>query len=200
MNRFTTLATIMLLACFTSAALGQKLKVTEGDLAVLKGQKAINTQFTYDNMSVGKFPKEEDYIKSKTEDYNKKEPGRGDTWAKGWVSDRVGRFEPQFNELFTKASGLQSGTQKDAKYTLIFHTTSTEPGFNVGVWRKNASIDGEAIIVETADPSKVVARITVENAPGRVFMGNDYDTGERIQEAYAMAGRSIGRLIAKKVN
>lgn len=191
-----------MLACITCAStvFGQKLKVTEGDLSILKGQKAINTQFTYDNMSVGKFPKEEDYVQSKTADYNKKEAGRGDTWAKSWVGDRVGRFEPQFNELLTKASGLQSGTQKDAKYTLIFHTSSTEPGFNVGVWRKNASIDGEATIVETANPSKVIVRITVQNAPGRTFMGNDYDTGVRIQEAYAITGRGIGRLIDKAIN
>lgn len=84
-----------------------------------------------------------------------------------------------------------------AKYTLIYKTTFTEPGFNVGVMRKNATIDGEAWIVETADKNKVIAKIAVTKAPGRMFGGFDFDTGERISEAYAMAGRALARLIVK---
>lgn len=201
MYRVPKIAMLMLAGMlFTMAAFSQKVKVTEGDLSVLKGEKVINTQFTYDDMSVGKFPKEADYVKQKTDDLNKKTPGRGDTWAKSWVADREGRFEPKFNELLSKASGMEAGTHKDAKYTLIFHTTSTEPGFNVGVVRKSASVDGEAVLVETANPSKVIARIKVDNAPGNAFWGNDWDTGERLQESYATAGRGIGRVIDKQVN
>lgn len=50
----------------------------------------------------------------------------------------------------------------DAKYTLIFHTTSTEPGYNIYVSKKNAEIDADATIVLTADRSKKVATITVK--------------------------------------
>jgi hypothetical protein len=34
-------------------------------------------------------------------------------------------------------------------------------------------------------------------APGRMFGGFDFDTGERISEAYAMAGRALARIIVK---
>lgn len=200
MKLFSKLAVLLLAVTMSLHASAQKVKLVQGDLSVLKGQTAINTKFTYDNMSVGKYPKEADYVKAKTEEYNNKEAGKGDSWAKSWSGDREGRFEPQFTELFTKASGIASGTHRDAKYTLIFNTTSTEPGFNVGVWRKNAYIDGEAQIVETANPSNVIAKISVENAPGRLVFGYDFDTGVRIQEAYATAGRGIGRLIDKKIN
>ena len=61
-----------------------------------------------------------------------------------------------------------------------------------------AEIDGEALIVETANPSNVIARISVLNCPGRTFGGNDYDTGERIQEAYAVAGKGLGKFIKDK--
>ena len=84
---------------------------------------------------------------------------------------------------------------KNAKYTLIFNTLRTEPGYNVVISRKDASIDGEANIVETANPSNVIATISVKNAPGRIFGGYDYDTGVRLQEAYATAGKKLGKFI-----
>src|SRR5215207_9669105 len=117
----------------------QRIKLVEGDLSALKNEQKINTEFTYDNMKVGKYPKEADYIADKTASLNKKEPGRGDTWAKAWVSDRKDRFEPKFNELFEKSSGMS--VSKDAKYTLIFKTITTEPGYNIAISRKNAEIN-----------------------------------------------------------
>lgn len=190
------IASVLLLATLaTSVAHAQRVKLTDGKLDFLKGENSINVEFTYDNMSVGKFSKEEDYITSKKEEYNKKEPGRGDSWSKNWVSDREARYEPRFNELFQKYG--EFGIKKDAKYTLIFHTTFTEPGYNVGVWKKNAEINAEIIIVETANRGNVLAKITVQNAPGRSFWGNDYDTGERLAEAYATAGKAVGKFIKR---
>ena len=183
-------ATVVALAANVQA---QRIKVTEGSLDVLKNEKEVNIEYAYDNMKVGKFDNEADYVKSRTAELNKKEAGRGDTWAKAWVADRKSRFEPKFDELFAKTTAMMIGTK--AKYTIIFNTTFTEPGFNVGVMKKNAYIDGEVTIVETADKSKVVAKATIDNAPGRSFWGNDFDTGERISEAYAMAGKALGKKV-----
>lgn len=173
----------------------QRIKTVDGDFSVLQDQQKINTEFTYDNMKVGKYDKEADYVADKTASLNKKEPGRGDTWAKAWVTDRNERFEPKFNELFEKSSGLS--TSKDAKYTLIFKTISTEPGFNIGITRKNAEINAEVLLVETANKDKVVAKATVQKAVGRTFGGYDFDTGERISEAYADAGKALGKYVKK---
>ncbi|WP_341839235.1 hypothetical protein [Chitinophaga caseinilytica] len=173
-----------------ATAHAQRIRVTEGSLDVLKNEKDINIEFTYDNMKVGKFDKEADYVASRVKDLNKKEPGRGDTWAKAWVDDRKARFEPKFEELFTQVTDLKF-TNK-AKYTLIFNTSFTEPGFNVGVMRKNAYISGEFTLMESG---KVVAKGTLEKSPGRTFWDNDFDTGERISEAYEMAGKALGRYI-----
>ena len=57
----------------------QRIKLIEGDLSPLKGTTALNTEFTYDNLKVGDFKNEDDYIQKKKDDYNKKEAGRGDT-------------------------------------------------------------------------------------------------------------------------
>jgi hypothetical protein len=176
----------------------QKIKTIEGDLDVLKNDSSINIEFTYDNMSVGKFDKEADYIAKKKADYNAKEAGRGDTWEKAWVADRTAKFEPHFIELFTKSSNMS--VNKNAKYTLIFKTTSIEPGYNIagGMMiggRKNAEIDGEVWIVETANKSKKIAVIDVKNAPGRTYSGFDFATGDRILECYAVAGKKLGKFI-----
>jgi hypothetical protein len=189
----------LLMALISVSASAQKIKLLEGDLSPLSGETTIGAKFTYDNMAVGKFDKEADYIAKKTEDYNKKEPGRGDTWAKNWVGDRERTYEPKFVELFEKESGLTMSRKKPAKYTLIFKTTFTEPGYHTGLTfgDKNALINGEVWIVETAT-EKVVAKISVEKVPGRTFGGFDYDTGVRIAECYADAGKYVGKFIKKK--
>ena len=193
MKKINKFALIFLLSFFALNAHAQKFKTTQGDIAVLKSETAINVEFTYDNMSVGKYDKESEYIEKKTAEYNSKEPGRGDSWAKNWVSDRKRVFEPKFLELFEKNTGMTN--KADAKYTMIFHTTSTEPGFNIYVTRKNAEIDATVTIVETADRTKIIAVIEVKNAPGRTFSGYDYATGDRISECYAVAGKKLGKYI-----
>jgi hypothetical protein len=176
----------------------QKIKLIEGDVSVLKGQKAVSTEFAYDNMAVGKFPKEADYIAKKKAEYDEKEPGKGDQWAATWVSDRKDRFEPQFRELFSKYAEM-STVGDDAPYVLIFKTVKTEPGWNIGISRSPAFIDGEAWIVDSKDRNKVLAKLTVTKSPGRDAMGFDYETGARLQEAYAKAGKELGAYIKGKL-
>jgi hypothetical protein len=187
----------LMLVCLVIVGYGQKIKLLEGDLAPLKGQTSVKTEFQYE-MSVGKFDKEEDYIAKKKSELNEKEAGRGDTWDQSWVSDRQDRFEPQFRELFSKYSDI-STVGDNADYTLIFKTVKTEPGFNVGIASKPAFIDGEAWIVESKNPSNVVAKISVVKAPGRDVMGFDYETGARLQEAYAKAGKELGAFLKKNI-
>src|ERR1700743_789912 len=85
-----------------NTSFGQKVRVIDGNLNALKGVKKMNLQFDYSKMGVGKFATEEEYLSKKKDDYNKKESGKGDEWAKSWVADRKNRFEPQFKELFAK--------------------------------------------------------------------------------------------------
>jgi len=193
MKLFSKIGVLLALVFLSVQGNAQKIKTTSGDLSFLKNETTINVEFIYDGMSVGKFATEKEYIKYKTDEYNKKEPGRGDSWAKSWVSDRASRYEPKFIQLFEESSGMT--VKPDAKYTLIFKTTSTEPGYNIAISRKNAEIDAEVWIVETANKKKKLATLSVSNAPGKVFMGNDYDTGARITESYAISGKKLGKYI-----
>ena len=179
-------AIIIALLSIATISNAQKIKIIDGDPSILKGQTSVEFKFTYDNMAIGKFPNGQDYIDKKTAEYNAKQAGKGDRWAKEWVTNREARYEPKFIDLFLKYSSMQE--KADAKYTIIFHTSFTEGGYNVYVSRGSAEISGEAMIVETAHPDKVLATISIEKAPGRTFGGDDYDSGTRITESYADAG------------
>ncbi|MFT3936884.1 MAG: hypothetical protein QM726_24880 [Chitinophagaceae bacterium] len=198
MKFLKSIGSLAIVTLIASSSYAQHIKLIEGDLAPLRSEKSINTEFTYENLAVGKFKTEAEYVAKKTEEYNKKEPGRGDKWAKDWVADREGNFDRKFNELFEKYSDLTvTGSNKNAKYTLIYNTSFIEPGYNVYISRKNAETDAEVWIVETANRSKVIAKISVKNAKGRTFGGNDYASGERIAECYADAGKALGKFIKK---
>jgi hypothetical protein len=139
---------------------------------------------------MGKGKTETEYVAKKTEDYNKKTPGKGDAWAKAWKEDRETKYQPAFTKTFEEYSTLKMTA--NAKYTLIFKTTFIEPGFNMMVHQEPARISGQAWVVETANKSHVIAKLLVEKAPGRGYFGSEYDTGERITEAYESAGRGLG--------
>ena len=197
MKYLKALAVIIALS-IPAGSFAQKIKLIEGKIpADLKKEKSVNIEFSYENMGVGKFDKEEEYVATKREEYNKAEAGRGDKWADNWVYDRVNRFEPRFITLFKDYSKLD--VEKDSRYTIIFYTVFTEPGFNVGIYfaNKSAYIDGEALIVETADKNRVLAKLAVTKAPGRAAFGMDFDTGLIIGESYATAGRTVGKFIKK---
>lgn len=209
---------LTLLAFVLMAALrgfGQKVKLEDGDLSPLKSEKSIAFAFTYDSMMIGSSghgrppgpphpgghshgqQTEAEYVAKHTEDYNKKSPGKGDEWAKAWKDDRETLYEPAFTKEFEKYASLQPDPK--SKYTLIFKTTNTEPGFNVGFMRHNAEISGDAWIVETANKSHVIAKISIARAPGGSFFENDYATDERISTCYSEAGRGLGYFIKGKL-
>ncbi len=187
----------LLLLALSAPAWALKVKTLSDNTAELKGVTKMNIVFTYDNMKVGKFDNEADYIAKKKADYNEKESGRGNKWEKAWNSDKKGRFEPKFIALFEKNSTINIGNFSDAKYSILVNTIRTEPGYNVGVARKNAEVDVMITIKETQS-GKVVSEYKMTGIPGRDSMGYDFDTGARIEEAYAKAGKESAQLIKKK--
>jgi hypothetical protein len=188
--------------CITDS-FAQKLDVRSGDVGVLAGEKMVNVEYDYSNFGVGKFATEKEYLEKKSAEYNAKEAGKGDSWKQAWVEDRKNRFEPKFEELFNK--GLEGkgialvGGNAGAKYTLIVRTTFVEPGFNVGVMRKNATVDFVFDLVETANKSSKVAQMALNKVPGAIAFGMDFDTGARLAESYAKAGKVLANYIEKKL-
>ena len=194
------LATAFLLS--VSGLHAQKMKLESGALDFLKGVTTVNVEYVYDGMMVGKLT-EPAYLEGKVAEYNKKEAGKGDKWLESWKRDPAARFQPKFEELLNKQFterkvDLKVGADPAAKYTLILKTTLMEPGWNAGIARHDAEISATATFVETANRTPELAVISISKSPGRGGMGYDFDSGFRVQEAYAKAGKELGAFLCKK--
>ena len=185
---------LLFIPTFTIA---QDVDIIKGELIFLKDEKKINIEFTYEKMVVGDDGKEADYIKRKTAELNAKEAGTGDTWAIKWQEDKAMRYEPKYILGFTNLSGMT--VSKDAKYTMIFNTKALEPGYSIGVSKRNAGIDGTVIIVETANRAKILAKLSVERPGENKFRGAAFDAGSRIADAYYLTGQKVAKFIKKNM-
>jgi hypothetical protein len=192
--------TLLLLAIVLGLSVqAQKIKLVSGDLSFLKGQKSIMVDFEYsDDLMVGKMT-EAEYIKKKQADAEAHEAGSGEKWLEMWKGDRVKHYQPKFIELMNaylvKPGVTVSETATDAKYKLVVTTTFIEPGFNVGVMSRPAYINLTLTFVEIAS-GKEMAKLTLEKSPGQGV--GDYDTGYRVGEAYAKAGKELAKFLVKK--
>ena len=175
----------------------QEVDMTKGDLSILKGETSINFEFTYEKMAVGDFNKEADYIKKRIDELNAKEPGSGDKWAVEWEEQKKTYFGDKFMLGFTKQNKLTYS--KDAKYTLIFNTKALEPGYQVGVSKRNAGVDGTVTLVESTKRDKKIAVLYVERAPESKWRGAAFDAKSRIGDAYYMDGQKVGKFIEKNI-
>lgn len=182
-------------SAFTQGLLAQEVDLQKGDLSILANEKTINISLTYEKMAVGDFNKEADYIKKRTAEMNEKEPGTGDTWAIKWQEDKIEKYAPKFILGFTGTSGL--AIDSSAKYSLIFNTKALEPGYSIGISKRNAGIDGTATLVETANPTKKLAVLTVERPGENKFRGAAFDAASRIADAYYLTGQKLGKFIKK---
>lgn len=180
-------------------AFSQKIKVTSGSVDFLKGEKTIMAKFTYDDMTVGKMS-EKSYVEDKVAKLNKKEAGKGDEWSKNWVEDRKSRFEPKFSQLFNEKMIDGNGPliREEGSYTILVNTYFSEPGYNIGVSRKNASVSLTCTFINN-ETNEELATISVVDASANDFWGTDFDTGYRLQESYAKAGRELAVFLLKKM-
>ncbi len=181
----------------TSLVQAQKIKLTSGDLSFLKDLAELNVVFEYpDNLKIGKLSQEA-FIDKKVKEREKKEPGTGESWKSQYYADRDEHYEPMFIELFEKYTGDLYIQQDDSdyEYTMIVKTTFVEPGFNVGIQSKKAALDLEISFIETAHPDAVLASISLKKSPGTPH----YDAGMRVGEAYAKAGKELGKFLMKKM-
>ena len=113
---------------FSVVAYGQKIKVVEGDLSVLKGQTAIKTEFTYDNMSVGKFPR--GGLRSKEKTGTMRSGRYGDKWKQHGFRT-AGTVGTAVSRAILEARAF-NGSRR-AGYIGIH--TSRRPGWNIGISR-----------------------------------------------------------------
>ncbi len=193
---------LILFATLLSTGLfAQKIAVKSGKLDFLKSESTIDVEFTYEKTKVGKFA-EPDYKKKKISEMNAKVPNSGETWSAAWETDKSERYQPNFIELFNKIMSekgkvtLTEGT--GTKYKMVVNADMIEPGWNVGVSRRNSSVNLTATFIEVST-GKPVAVVTIINSSANDFFGTDFDVAYRVQESFGKAGRELAIFLIKKV-
>lgn len=175
--------------------------LNSGDIKSLDNVKNVNIVYTYSDISVGAFRKEEDYIAKKSEELEKKEKGSSEKFKKDWVEARKVKYEPKFEDLFAKYGEKEiemtgKNYTSNESVTLDIHTVFIEPGVNIGIYKKPAFIDLECTFKDNSGKSLCV--IYIKNAIGSQMMGYDYDVSSRLVESYAKAAKMLVLLIKKE--
>jgi len=190
-RRFALVSAVLLIA---SVSFGQKIKIADGKISALEGVKSVKIAYDYANLGVGKYEGEDEDMEKEGADMNEGEEGLGDNWKEAWFRDRQKSYEPKFEELFSKyAAFIKSGQDIESDVTMLVHTTFIEPGFNVGVKNKPASINLE---ITFHNEGTGLVKFLVLNSPG----SSAFDAESRISQAYAKAGKSLGKYLEKNLN
>ncbi|MEO8933219.1 MAG: hypothetical protein ABI295_02845 [Xanthomarina sp.] len=179
----------------TSVVFSQKGKVQKGDWKNLKGITEYNLVFDYSDLKIPKFESEEAFLKDKMDKRDSKEEGRGENFKETWFSDRENYYEPRFIETFNDRykNGLVKVDRDlgSAEYTMKVHTTFIYPGYNVGVVRRNSKIEVTLSVYKNDSPNDIVFSIDYTKIEGQGNGGYDFNSGQRIADAYIIFGRAL---------
>jgi len=193
MKKISVIA-ITLISLFIFAACGSMVAYKKGDntKGYLQGVKKIGVSFDYTKTAVGNMTQEA-YIAKKEAD------GKADFRAK-WETQKTTVFIPKFELLineYTKEKGIVVGTKiEDADLNMVIHVTHIEPGWNIGISRRNATINLDIEIFKKGETEPVVV-YGMTNVPGYGAAGFDFDAGFRIGQCFAKAGKEIGAFFSK---
>ena len=189
--------------------LAQLVAFKAEDIDILKQEKVINLEFSFDSMEiitpVAKYKTEDDYIRGKVKEHNDAKPGKGNEWLADWNRNKIVLFEPAFvkymNKRLKKYDVEVGKNQPKALYTILVKILLIDTGWPgwAGVYGP-ATVNLEIIIFKTQSKSKIVARYYFYGITG-AGGDNDYSSssGKRIEFAFRNAGYLIGNLLKKKV-
>ena len=194
---------LLFFAMFTTVFGQDKMKITAGSLIALKDQTEVNVEVKFENVLFMK----ENITEAQYLENRKKQvlenPKRGEeAWTK-WIGqweiykrEYVDYFAKGLNKTYKNISFKKDPS---AKYTLLVETAWVFPGWHAGLTAMTAEITGKIKLIETDNPSKVVAEVELNKFDK--FVKNDEFVMEygRIASAYESAGRYLGREIKKSL-
>jgi len=162
----------------------------------------MNIEFRFDNMTIGKFNSEKEYIDYYVKDHNKKNPGSGEKWSQEWNTNTREKYPQVFiDQINTKTSkrGMNfSQKNSDATYTMIVKTVQVSQlmgARNSFAEKQEVKLVMEISIVETKNPNNEIAKISVTK-----ISGTGYGLPMCMQDAFSSAGLETGAFITKQLN
>ncbi|NVO04215.1 MAG: hypothetical protein HXX09_16095 [Bacteroidetes bacterium] len=180
---------------FLSFVNAQENAFVSGNLDFLKQEKAFFIDFSYDQMAVGDFRTESDYIQKKVSEQNNTEPGKGDKWLVKWNRKKGSQFEPNFITYFNKKAkkiGVKvDSTATNSKYTILVKPYYLEEGWDVVVNSKPAIVRLQIIVFETIDKNKQIAEFRIT---GEYYKGGPMAGGAL---AFQEAGKTFAKFLIK---
>lgn len=179
-----------------------KVILKSGDAKQFKSHKSLNLVVSYENLKIGEYNSEKEYLDKKVKENNEKEAGKGEKWLNKWDYAKTNVWPQRFEELYNKVLDKKLGMKCDRNsqsnpYTLRVKVTYIEPGYNVGVSRKPASANFEFELVNSTNNAEVIASLYLNHVPGEDAMGLDFDSDKRIGECFAKAGKMLAKYILK---
>ena len=158
----------------------------------MKGIKRVAVEFDYSQTRVGKYS-EEEYVNEKVTEKNEDDAGDGDDWKKKWDAQKEEAFAPEFIRSLSvklQSKGIEVGkdiANPDAK--IVVYVKKIEPGYNVGIMKRDAYIDIEAKTFRTANPDQPIDVFTKE----RIIGADSFDVRKRLSYSFRQAGMFLGK-------
>jgi hypothetical protein len=181
---------------------GQLFAQDLSNFKVLKDVSDVEVVFDYSTMKVLKDNyKEEDYIKLRTAELNKKLEESGDLWATRWSRAKEEIWQPKFLLLLNKyvADKVKfKAKASDSKYILKVKVAWVYPGWDAGVMKQAAKANTIITLYERANPSNVLVSELFDEMPGSQF-GSNFSNESRLGESFAKTGKELGKMIKKRI-
>ena len=196
MKRILLTGNFMLI--FTTLLNAQSPELISGNPKSLNGIQSLYVTFSYNNLEVGEYGAEVNYIEYMIDDAEKRKPGSGPVWKANWYAIRDSNFHPKFLELFNKYSKRThvATNKSNAHYELNLHTTFMDPGFNFNGKEKPAVINVIVTISEIEKPEHKII-YSLEGIEGGAAFGFYLNPGDRFKQAYAKCGKELGKHLRK---
>lgn len=180
----------------------QKIKLLSGDPSALANETAFNVEIDFSKATFYKEKmSEEKYINKRVTEITK---DKGAAEAENWQNDwELTRNEKMYNEFIhaIEKKGKKDVTfskDGDAKYTLIIQVDWIDPGWFAAVSKKPSILNSTLIFVETANPDKVILKLSCLKAPGDQYPMGIPNTNNRIAKAFDAIGVGLGGYMKKK--
>lgn len=182
----------------------QKMTVISGDFKTLKDQTEVNVELKFDNVLMMK----ENFTEAQYLENRKKDllanPKRGEAGWQKWNGEWQRFKNEEYINYFVKGlnrsyKNITFKKESQAKYTLLLETDWVFPGWHGGMVVMTAEISGKIKLIETNNPSVVLAEVELNKFDKYVNNKEFVMEYGRVSGAYESIGKYLGRVIKEAV-